>query len=241
MAEAKSIANIGRATPNTSNRKITEKVAAKIFKKMEETGDIKSRVANRPVYGMTGKGLAKAAVSVVEDHPAASVSEVAQARLEEKNKIKQDAGLKVNTAQGPASKAELHVGKINMELALDKSGVEALDMGLPESTTAGYKKNVKAAVSATEHKTPAGDLGLAPSFSIPHPVAPKGAENISATEALPPKIFDQQRKSGVGSRTADNPEPAIESQQSPPKADQARAETIQPPPPAEAVDPYGED
>jgi hypothetical protein len=114
-----------------------------------------------------------------------------------------------------------------MELALDKSGVEELGLGLPweDNATAGYKKGVDAAVSAAEHKTPAGEMELAHGFSIPQPTAPKPKIELAPgtaqpVRAKPPKAVREEPTAKVESAPAASP-------------------AEEPGDASEAVDPYG--
>ncbi len=186
MSEAKK-AGFGKFAGGST----TKEKAARFFKGLQSKHLLKSHLPDGvATYAATSQRLVnearsekkKSADETLEQHLAAK-----QAKLEK-------AGLKVEKHGGPETREELltKVAPNNMALALDKSGMEEFGLGLPGedmSTTAGYKKGVDASVSATEHKTAgqkaAEQMGLAPTFSMPHHEAPKSNIDLAPNIAPP--------------------------------------------------------
>jgi hypothetical protein len=170
-----------------SSGSVPDAQAARFFQKLKNKRELEPRVGPDavPAYSSTTKRLVREA-KPQDDSGAAAL---AQEHLAEKKEILKEAGLKEGAVKKPTTRAEMHVQKVNMELALDKSGVQELGLGLPweDNATAGYKKDVDAAVSAAERKSAAGEMGLAPGFSVPHPTAPKIERKEEVAPALTKK------------------------------------------------------
>jgi len=209
-----------------SSGSVPDAQAARFFQKLKNKRELEPRVGPDavPAYSSTAKRLVREAKPPGEDIGAARL---AQAHLAEKKEILKEAGLKEGAVKKPTTRAEMHVQKVNMELALDKSGVEELGLGLPweDNATAGYKKDVDAAVAAAEHKTPAGDLKLAHGFSIPRPSALKSKIELASSAVKP---VDAKSSKVVAEESATKVENAFIASPAPEKGDASKA-----------VDPYG--
>jgi hypothetical protein len=141
---------------------ITKGKAAELMQQLKSEHVLKSRVGadQVPVYS----SMAKRLVSEVTPPIQTNAAEIAEEHLADKKEILKEAGLKIDTAKAPTSKTELH--KINMARAFDTSGLAVLNEDM----------------SATEHKTAANAMGLAPNFSVPHQVAPQTPPPVAADD-----------------------------------------------------------
>jgi len=147
---------------------VSRSTAKQLVGELRGAHELRSRLGadQVPTYGTVVKHLVD---EMVGDRPKEDIVAERQAHLAEKREMLKDAGLKVESHEGPKSKAELHIAKANevtMERALDTSGVEELNIGM--SGLEGDGNGVAAAP-----KSAAGELGLKPVFSVPHPVASK--------------------------------------------------------------------
>jgi hypothetical protein len=176
-----------------SSGSVTKEAATRYFKGLQEKHLLKSHVG--PDGVATYSASAKRLTDEARSQKKTSAVEEREAHLADKQAKLEKAGLKVEKIGGPETKEELLAGVApdNMALALDKSGMEELGLGLPGedmSTTSGYKKGVDASVSAKDYKTAgqkaAEQMGLAPTFSMPSHEAPKPNSNIELAPSVAP-------------------------------------------------------
>ncbi len=174
MAMANKILGIKKSTTKTDNRRIMDKDAKNFFGAVKKAHLEKAHLDGHAVSGMTDKTFARTAVGLVEkkDESPSALEEINK-RLEEKEQIKKDAGLKESAASARQHTVKEH-NKPQIQMARDEVKLEEL-----ENPHAG------AEVHAV-NKTAAGTMGLTSGIHVPHPIVPPPAAKVAppATEAL---------------------------------------------------------